>query len=52
VPFSDEPGYQIESENDGVMERVDAEGKVIGFSVLGVSRFKKANPLVADLVSA
>jgi uncharacterized protein YuzE len=52
VRFSDAPGYQIETENDAVMERVDAEGKVIGFSVLGVSRFKKTNPLVADLVSA
>ncbi len=34
------------------MERVDAQGHVIGFSVMGVSRFKKSKPLVADLVAA
>jgi hypothetical protein len=32
------------------MERVDKNGDVIGFSILGVSRFKKSKPLVADLV--
>ena len=35
-----------------VMERVDAKGRVIGFSVMGVSKFKKSNPLEADLVAA
>jgi hypothetical protein len=34
------------------MERVDAAGNIIGFSVIGVSRFKKSKPLVADLVPA
>jgi hypothetical protein len=34
------------------MERVDAQGHVIGFSVMGVSKFKKAAPLEADLVAA
>jgi hypothetical protein len=34
------------------MERVDAEGRVIGFSIMGVSQFKKGKPLEADLVSA
>jgi len=52
VRLSDAPGYQIGTENDAVMERIDAEGKVISFNVLGMSRFKKANPLVAGLVSA
>ena len=33
------------------MERVNAQGKVIGFSILGVSQFKKGNPLEADLVA-
>jgi hypothetical protein len=32
------------------MERVDASGHVIGFSILGVSRFKKDKPLEAELL--
>ncbi len=45
-------GYEKETTHDAVMERVDARGRVIGFSVMGVSRFKKGKPLVADLVAA
>jgi uncharacterized protein YuzE len=51
VRFSDAAGYEKETQHDAVMERVDAQGHVIGFSVLGVSRFKKSNPLEADLVA-
>ncbi|HEX3799585.1 MAG TPA: DUF2283 domain-containing protein [Verrucomicrobiae bacterium] len=49
VRFSDAVGYMQESQHDAVMERVDAQGHVIGFSILGVSRFKKDKPLEADL---
>ncbi|MDA1050935.1 MAG: DUF2283 domain-containing protein [Planctomycetota bacterium] len=52
VRFSDAAGYEKETAHDAVMERVDAQGHVIGFSILGVSRFKKDKPLEADLVSA
>jgi hypothetical protein len=52
VRFSEAPGYEKETNNDAVMERVDAEGRVIGFSIMGVSQFKKGKPLEADLVSA
>jgi ribosomal protein S11 len=52
VRFSDVPGYERATSNDAVLERVDAQGHVIGFSVLGVSRFKKDKPLEADLASA
>ena len=52
VRFSEVPGYEKETNNDAVMERVDAEGRVIGFSIMGVSQFKKGKPLEADLVSA
>jgi uncharacterized protein YuzE len=52
VRFSEVPGYEKETNNDAVMERVDAEGRVIGFSITGVSQFKKGKPLEADLVSA
>ena len=52
VRFSDAAGYEKETKHDAVMERVDAEGHVIGFSVMGVSKFKKGKPLEADLVAA
>jgi len=37
VLFDQRPGYFRETANDQVMEKVDAEGNVIGFSVLKVS---------------
>jgi len=52
VRFSDAAGYEKETPHDAVMERVDAKGNVIGFSILGVSRFKKSKPLVAHLIPA
>ncbi|MGA3265586.1 MAG: DUF2283 domain-containing protein [Verrucomicrobiota bacterium] len=52
VRFSDAAGYEKATKHDAVMERVDAKGKVIGFSVMGVSRFKKNKPLEADLAAA
>ena len=52
VRFSDAAGYEKATANDAVMERVDAQGNIIGFSILGVSRFKKSKPLAADLEAA
>jgi hypothetical protein len=52
VRFSDAPGYEKETDHDAVMERIDAEGHIIGFSILGVSQFRKDKPLEAELVSA
>ena len=52
VRFSDVAGYMKETKNDALMERVDTQGRVIGFSVMGVSRFKKDKPLEADLAPA
>ncbi len=37
VIFEDKEGYSRETENDQVMERVDTQGHVIGFSILRVS---------------
>ncbi len=51
VRFSDAAGYEKETSNDAMMERVDAEGHVIGFSIMGVSRFSKDQPLEAELAS-
>jgi len=51
VQFAKAPGYMKETAHEAVMERVDADGRVIGFSVLGVSRFRKSEPLQALLGS-
>jgi len=48
VTFEQKPGYFRETENDQVMEKVDEDGNVIGFSVLRVSSLKKA-PLEVEL---
>ena len=50
VWFSDAAGYERETHHDAVTKRVDSGGRVIGFSILGVSRFRKDKPLEADLV--
>lgn len=52
VRFSDAPGYEKETSHDAVMERVDANGRVTGFSILGVSRFNRERPLEAELSTA
>ena len=52
VRFSDKPGFMRETKNDAVMERVDEEGHLLGFSILQVSRLAKEKPLVAELVPA
>ena len=51
VRFSDAAGYEKATTHDAVMERVDAAGQVVGFSIMGVSSFKKSKPLEADLVA-
>jgi uncharacterized protein YuzE len=52
VRFSDAVGYEKETAHDAVMERVDEQGRVIGFSILGVSRLTREKPLEADLTPA
>ncbi len=42
VIFDQKPGYFRETANDQVMEKVDEEGNVLGFSVLRVSALKEA----------
>ena len=41
VIFEQKPGYFRPTENDQVMEKVDQDGNVIGFSVLRVSSLTK-----------
>ena len=52
VLFSDKAGFMKETNNEAVMERVDAQGNVLGFTVMGVSRLTKEKPLIADLIPA
>ena len=52
VRFSDKAGYLRETDHDAVMERVDEQGKVLGFTVMAVSRLDKDHPLVAQLAIA
>ena len=49
--FLEAPGFMRPTAYNAVMERVDEEGRVLGFSVLGVSRFPKDHPLEAELVA-
>ncbi len=49
VKFSDAPGYMRETDHDAIMERIDTDGNVIGFSILNVSRLAKGHPLVVQL---
>jgi len=51
VTFSDASGYMRPTKSDAVMKRVDEQGRIIGFSVFGVSRFQKDRPLVVELAA-
>lgn len=52
VRFSDAPGYLRETDQDAVMERVDDAGRVLGFTIMAVSKLDKDHPLVAQLAAA
>ena len=41
VTFEQKAGYFRDTDNEAVMEKVDEQGNVIGFSVLRVSALKK-----------
>ena len=41
VIFDQKPGYFRETANDHVMEKVDEEGNLLGFSVLRISALKE-----------
>lgn len=50
VLFSDKPGFMRDTNNDAVMERVDNEGHLLGFSVMQVSKLAK-KPFETELPS-
>jgi uncharacterized protein YuzE len=49
VIFEKKAGYFKETDNDAIMEKVDEEGNVIGFSILKVSALKEQKPLSISL---
>jgi hypothetical protein len=49
VSFERKAGYFRETENDAVMEKVDSEGNLLGFSVLNVSTLRGQQPLSISL---
>ncbi|HEY5998217.1 MAG TPA: DUF2283 domain-containing protein [bacterium] len=52
VLFSDAPGYMRETDNEAVMERGDEDGRVVGSSIMQVSRLPRSTPLAAELLPA
>jgi Protein of unknown function (DUF2283) len=51
VIFSEASGYMRATEHDAVMERVDVEGNLLGFSILAVSKLAKSEPLMVERLS-
>ncbi|MBM3326093.1 MAG: DUF2283 domain-containing protein [Calditrichaeota bacterium] len=45
VLFEKKEGYFRETDSDAVMEKVDMQGNIIGFSILKVSALKARQPL-------
>ena len=49
VLFDRKAGYFRETENDTVMEKVDTDGNVVGFSIMRISSLSKQSPLSFSL---
>ena len=49
VLFERKAGYFRETENDAVMEKVDTDGNVVGFSIMKISSLSKQAPLSFSL---
>jgi uncharacterized protein YuzE len=49
VLFERRAGFFRETANDAVMEKVDADGNVLGFSILKVSSLSHDTPLSVSL---
>lgn len=49
VLFKIKQGYFRETSNDAIMEKIDQEGNIIGFSILKVSSLSQKQPLSVAL---
>ena len=52
VIFERKAGYFRETDNDAVMEKIDEQGNIIGFSILKISSLKNRDPISVYLKSA
>ncbi len=52
VRISDAPGYSRETSHDLLMAQVNERGRILGFTVQGISTFRHSCPLDAELVEA
>jgi hypothetical protein len=52
VLLSNRPGYLRATTNDAIMERVDEQGNLLGFTVMAVSRLARDKPIEAELARA
>lgn len=51
VLFDKREGYFRETDNDAVMEKVDSQGNIIGFSILRLSTISQRQPLSVSLTN-
>ena len=49
VLFDRKAGYFRETDNDAVMEKVDSDGNVLGFSILKVRSLSQKSPLSVSI---
>ena len=49
VLFERKPEYFRETENDSIMEKVDIEGNILGFSILKVNALKEKELISVSL---
>ena len=49
VLFERKAGYFRATDNDAVMEKVDKEGNILGFSIMKISDLKQQKPLSVTL---
>ena len=52
IMFSDNPGFMVETDNDYIMKRIDKEGNILGYSIMGITNINEDNPLYAELLQA
>ena len=47
--FSDSPGFMRETDNENILERVDDNGNILGYSIIGISQYKKDTPIYKEI---
>jgi hypothetical protein len=47
--MSDAPGYMRETEDESILERVDENNNVIGYSIIGISQKQNNSPIYKEI---